>query len=236
MKKIILPEAIHRLIRKDRSFLNRRSFRVLASGSNNETLVLHRSEQADLIVTDPATPGLSAEILCEHIRDDEALRRVSIIVVCPRNQADAERWTRCGANALVPSPLNTATFLEEAHRLLHVAIRTDYRAPVAVRLEGEIAHRQFMGFTENVSASGMLFGSETELGEGDMVTCSFHLPDLTSIRARAEIVRVLERHSEHDINLYGVSFSEPSDPSVAAIEAFIQAERHKDSPPGRQMT
>jgi c-di-GMP-binding flagellar brake protein YcgR len=73
----------------------------------------------------------------------------------------------------------------------------------------------------------MLLHSEALLFEGDTITCSFYLPDSTHITINAEVIRILEKETEHDTNYYGVKFIDLSSDFSSAIEAFVEKEcRH----------
>jgi len=70
----------------------------------------------------------------------------------------------------------------------------------------------------------MLFHSDTILFEGDAVVCSFYLPDSTHITSNAEVVRVLEKETDHDTTFYGIKFADLSTNIISAVEAFIKKE------------
>ena len=67
----------------------------------------------------------------------------------------------------------------------------------------------------------MLFSSGAELFEGDTIACSFSLPGSGSTTAEAEIVRIIEKESKDKQNLYGISFTDPDNNLISAIEQFI---------------
>ena len=70
----------------------------------------------------------------------------------------------------------------------------------------------------------MLMHSDTLLVEGDMIICSFYLPDSKHITTNAEVIRIPDKESEHDTNCYGIKFLDLSPDCRAAIEAFIVKE------------
>jgi two-component system sensor histidine kinase RpfC len=163
MKKVIIAEDLKASLEKDRSFFDRSGIRTMGAASNDEILDLHRAEKADLIITNLDMPGLSGENLCSLIRNDNALRSVSIIIVCSETAANLQRCTQCGANAFIASPVNTAVLLQEAHHLLHVTQRKTCRIPLKIRIEGKSMGKPFTGSIENISTQACSFRQRRSL-------------------------------------------------------------------------
>lgn len=137
MKKVIIAEDLITLVEKDNSFFKRTNIRTITAATNKELLALHRTEKADLIITNIDMPEMNAEELCTHIRNDDELRSVSIIIVCPETAANLQRCVQCGANAFVTTPVNHAVLLQEAHLLLHVTPRRSCRIGLKLKIEGK---------------------------------------------------------------------------------------------------
>ena len=223
MKKVIIAKDLITIVEKDKSFFNRTDIRTIAAATNEEILALHRTEKADLIITNLDMLEMTAENLCALIRNDDELRNVSIIVVCPETTANLQRCIQCKANAFVTAPVNHAVLLQEAYHLLHVTQRRSCRINLKLKMEGTSKEKPFTGFTENISAAGMLFQSVAILFEGDSIRCSFSLPGPTLISTTADIVRVLIDENEPLAkHLYGVIFSDISDNDISAINAFVE--------------
>lgn len=225
MKKIIIAEEIKAILEKEQCFLNRSDIRIFTITDNEEALALHRAEKANLIIAKIDTPKMSGETLTSLIREDNELRKVSIIILCSNTKSDAKRCLQCRANAFITSPINNAILLQEMHQLLHVAPRKSLRVPLSIKIHVTSKGTPFIGYAENISVSGMLLHSETLLFEGDSIRCSFYLPDSTHITTNAEVIRMLEKATEHDTNGYAIEFIGLSANFNAAIEAFIEKER-----------
>jgi CheY-like chemotaxis protein len=224
MKKIILPEDIKAVLEKEECCLNRADVKIFTTTDNEEALSLHRTEKADLIVANLDTKKMNGETLTSLIRDDNALRSVSIIIISSATESDAQRCLQCRANAFITSPINNAILLQEVYQLLYIAPRRSLRIPLSIKIHVTSKGRPLIGYGENISVSGMLLHSETLLAEGDTITCSFYLPDSTHIVTTAEVVRLLEKATEHDTNGYGIKFIDLSDNYHSAIERFIGKE------------
>ena len=224
MKKVVIAEDIHTILEKEQSFLNRSDIRIFTVSSNKHALAVYRDEKADLIIAKLDAPEMSGEMLCSLIREDKGLRNVSLILICSDAEAEFKRCMKCRANAFFTIPINNAVLLQEAHQLLHIAPRKLFRVPVSIKIFGTSRDIPFIGYTENISVSGMLMHSDTLLFEGDTIICSLYLPDSTHITTNAEVIRIPDKESEHDTNCYGVKFLDLSPDFSSAIETFILKE------------
>jgi CheY-like chemotaxis protein len=224
MKKIIFAEDIQRNLEEEQSFLGRTDIITLTSSSNEQILKLHRSEKADLIVTELDLPGMSGETLCSLIRNEEELSNVSIIIICSDSALHHERCLICRANAFISKPVNNAALLQEMHQLLHIAPRQSCRVSVGIKLDGTSKKMPFTAHAENISSSGILLLTAANLSEGDTISCTFSLPGFGQVTAGADIVRMLEKTAKKDFNRYGLKFIELSDEAALAIEAFLDKE------------
>ncbi len=227
MKKIIIAQDIKESIEKDQSFLDRSDIRIFTATTNEETLTFHKAEKADLIIANLDTPKMTGEVLSSLIRNDPALRNVSIIIVCSESEAHAKRCLHCRANAFITSPIDSTILLKEIHQLINIAPRKSLRVPLSIRINGTSKGKPFTAYTENISVSGMLFHSNTILFEGDTIICNFYLPDSTHITTNAQIIRVLAKETEYDTNGYGITFMNINTQCKAAIQQFVEIEYKK---------
>ena len=222
MKTVIIAEDIKASLEKEQSFLNRANIRTFAVSANEQALAIHRAEKADLIIVNLDSPEMSGEMLCSLIRDDRELCKVSIIIVCSTTESDAKRCLQCRANTFITGPPDNAILLQEMYQLLYVAPRKSLRVPLSIKIHVASQGAQFIAYAENISVSGMLLHSEALLFEGDSLTCSFYLRDSTHLTINAEVMRVLEKETEHDTNFYGISFIDLNINFSSAIEAFVE--------------
>ena len=118
MKKVLVAQELHALLKHENSVLNRADFAVFTAASNDELLSLHRAEQVNLIITQLDMPGMPTEQLCSVIRDEPNLRSVSLIMVCGNNPAAIEQSSRCRANAVLLHPVHPLLLVVKAQQLL----------------------------------------------------------------------------------------------------------------------
>jgi CheY-like chemotaxis protein len=222
MKKIICDEHVYSLICNEGNFFKSSHIKLFKSASNEETMQIHKTEKADLIVSCLDTPGMSAEKLCTLIRDNEDLCNVSIIIVCPENTSDEMRISQCRASAFIRAPLQLPILIDKTQQLLHIAKREFFMAPFGAKVKDKYDGKPFLCFSINISASGMLFYTDKTLDEGEILFCAFILPDQTHIDTKAEIVRTDKKGKEHMANLYAMKYIDLLPDGRLAIEKFIE--------------
>jgi len=224
MKKVLLTKDVKNLIAGQNNFLNRTDITVVTASTNAEVLKIHREEKVDLIVTQLETPGIKSEKIFAIIRDNEELRGVSTIIICNDTLAHRERCKQCRANAVFTMPVDIALLLIKMQHLLNVAPRMNYRAALAVAIQGKFKNRPLPFWTENISASGMLIKAKEPLSKGEGIFFSFFLPDGTHVSGYGEITRINRPGLEQDSFLDGIKFTS-IDPGVqSAIDAVIKKE------------
>ena len=226
MKKILVTDDVARIISKEKSFLDREGVNLLMVATNDDVLPVHRAEKTNVIITTLKSPGMKSEELCSAIRSDDALRKVSIIMICQDNAADIERCAQCKANVVLTMPVDPAVLLEKVRQLLEISWRESYRVLVSVMIEGSNKDRPFFGRSGNISTTGILVESEKVLEKGDHLMCSFFLPGSAQIKANGEIVRVMKQAGGAKIYEYGVRFSELATEARSAIEEFVERKSH----------
>jgi DNA-binding response OmpR family regulator len=222
LKKVIIADDIKSEIEAEGSFLKRSSIKLITVGSNEEALDVHSSEKADLIIANLDSPGMDADVLCSNIRESSELRDVSIIVLSEGSSLDIEKGRMCRTNVLISRPLNNEILIEKAHKLLSVARRMSFRGPIAVRVQGRYKDEPFLGYSENISSSGMLFESDRRIDSGEIIMCSFILPDATRVTSDAEVMRVVGGHAEFDVRQFGIRFIDMEEKFREAIEEFVK--------------
>jgi DNA-binding response OmpR family regulator len=222
VKKVIIAADIKSLIEKEESFFKRSDMRMFTSTSNEEVLHIHKTEKADLIIAHLDDPEMGGDVLCSLIRDDPELLRVSILMVCSSGKPAAQEKSWCKANILITEPIIMSVLFEKVHCLINIAQREFFRSPIIVKVKGEQKGEAFFCLSENISASGMLFGTDKVLRHGDSILCSFVLPNSTRILTEAEIVRVGKKMCDIDTNQYGMRFLNLDVENKSAIELFVQ--------------
>ncbi|MHB8881663.1 MAG: PilZ domain-containing protein [Thermodesulfovibrionales bacterium] len=226
MKKILIVDSLMTVIDPDQSLLGRSGHTVLTAVTADQALEIHRTEKADVIITDLHTPGMSTEEFCRVVRNDETLRQVSILLVCRNTTADIDRVMRCNVNDYITKPLDKAVLLSKISQWLNISSRKSCRILLKISVEGKNVTGPFFCTSQNISATGILIRTEKVLRSGEHVTCSFFLPGSERIVTDSEVVRVIQ--NQDGTFQYGIKFLNLSHTSRAAIEDFIDNRAGKD--------
>lgn len=200
---------------REGSVLRRPDFRIFTTSSAEEALEMHRAEKMDLIVVTLDMPEMGGDRLCSLIRQDEVPGKVFVILVCSGKRPELMRCELCGASSYATGP---EAAMEKAARALGVPERKGLRVLVKVTVEGRFKTEPFYCTSRDVSISGILLETEKILARGDIITCSFYLPDADRIDARAEVVRIVRAEDSYQ---YGVQFLELVSESMRTIEVFV---------------
>jgi len=222
MKKLLIAEALKSYIEKEKSFLKREDIILYRAATTDDMFKIHRAEKVSLIISQIDMPGMSAEQLCAQIRNDEALRQVSLLMISPDTSSDRERASRCKPNAIMTLPINTAQLLEKARLLLDIPWRGSFRVLLSVAIEGDDKGSAFFCSSENISSSGLLIETDRVISKNDQVTCKFFLPSSEQIVVRGEVVRIVKRDAGTKVNQYGIRFLEIDHKAQTSIASFVQ--------------
>src|SRR4030043_1563921 len=98
MHKLLIFETLKPFI-EEGSLLARKNIKVLTASSGEEILKIHRSEDVNLIITELKMPDMDGDKLCSIVRNDKAMQKVSLIIICENDKSDIERCEAWGVNA-----------------------------------------------------------------------------------------------------------------------------------------
>ena len=221
MKKVLVAQELHSLLKQENSALNRAEFTLFTAATNDELLNVHRAEQVNLIITQLDMPGMPTEQFCSVIREEANLRTVSLIMVCGNNPAAIEKSSRCRANAVLLRPVHPLLLVVKAQQLLDIASRDTYRVLLSAAVEGHAKSTSFFCRSRNISATGILIGTDKVLAEGTKLSLSFFLPEAKQVRASGRIVRTLAQTPGEKVNQYGLTFTEISSEAKQLLMEFV---------------
>jgi CheY-like chemotaxis protein len=219
MKKILLVNTSRHFFAEGKSLLDRKDFQVLLAPSAIRALQVHRDEHVNLVVSDLEMPEMGGDVLCMRIREESDVRAVSFILTCHDSPSALERASKCGANVVLKTPFSAQTLLEHVEKLLAISIRRGYRVLLRAKVISSKDDSVFFCTSQNLSTTGMLIETDRPLKQGDLITCSFYLPEASHITAEGEVVRA-EKTPEGKFHC-GIRFVMLSPEHHLQIEKFI---------------
>ncbi len=225
MKKVIVAQSIRALLEQDGTFLDRRDMQVFTVGTNDETYAVHSAEHADLIITRIDLPGVAIKRLCSMIREDPALRAVSVLLAVPNTPEAIEQSRQCRVNAVMLDPLHPAVVMVKAQQLLNIEMRESLRVLLGVMVDGRFGKEAFYCRSRNISASGMLIETRRRIAGGERLSCQFSLPDGTKIETPAKVIRIIEYAPGAEGHQYGLMFTEIAPEKKQLIADHIAGKR-----------
>ncbi len=222
MKKIIIIDDIKDVMEKESSFFDRTGVEVHPVATNSDIPQAHRDINADLIIAYLDTPEMSVEALSAAVRKGDTHPDVPILVVCPEDTDCFDRLKDCNVDAFINALASADALLGHAHDLLDIPVRAGFRVPVKVSMSVHCGGvNPFLGFSQDLSAGGMLLGTDRNINIGIRLNCSFLLEEKEALQVEAVVVRVVGRMKKEVANFYGLEFIKVSPALASDIEAFI---------------
>ncbi len=200
--------------------LDRSDVHLFTASMAEEALRIHREELVDLLVTDLDLPDMAGDMLCSRVRQEEVLRKVSVVLICSDSPEEIERAESCGANARLVKPVDPVRFGEGVAKFLGVLPRRNCRVIVRVQVYGERGSATLFCTSCNISVSGLLVETDGLLAQGDRLSIMFFL-GASQITAIGEVVRT--QHVKTMQHLYGIRFISIDSRHQAEIEHFVVA-------------
>ncbi len=169
----------------------------------------------DIIIVDRDLPR--ADKLVSQLREDQATRRVSVVIVARGDFDPSEvALLEHGANAILRLPAG-AEWDERLNRLMQVPARKEARFPVQFAVEAALGHGPAIpALALNLSAHGMLMESSVAVTVGDQLALTFRLPDDSAVvSGSGRVVR------QATATQYGVEFQTLDGNGSDLVRAFV---------------
>lgn len=219
MKTIIIDRSIlHALGGRDAIF-GRGNILVHAARTSEEILNLHGVHKADMIISDIALPIMGGVKLCSTIRNDDALKDVSIIMACAGVDESLSLSGKSGANAVIMKPVERSELFSRISELLVVPQRQNIRSLLNVSVNGREGNNSFHGVSSNISISGLLLETAQPLKKGDRMTCAITIGK-REITVECVVMRV-DKPAPGKFRC-GVKFMNLDTKSFVIIEQFVK--------------
>ncbi len=122
-----------------RYFLEKRDFQVTATRNGREALETMRTRKPTLVITDVNMPEMDGYELCRHIRADNQLVDVPVILLTSLSDAeDVFKGLECGADNFITIPYDENNLMARIHHLL-ANIHLQHHEKVQISMEVYLA-------------------------------------------------------------------------------------------------
>jgi DNA-binding response OmpR family regulator len=219
VKKVLITESLKPAVKVSCDVMSGENTSVFCATSGEEIVKIHRTENVDLIMSDLDLPGMDGDEACSVIRSDDALKKVSIIMLCEKDNSSIMRCHESRANAFLTKPVKAEELSRNVRRLLHVDRRRNIRIILHSFVMGRSGDNTFFANSMNISRSGILLETDEALPKGEKIKCSFYIKN-NLINIDGEIVRVVKEAP--DQYYYGVRFTELDSLTKTRIEQFVK--------------
>ena len=119
MAKILVVEDEPEIRILVKTILEKAGYSVVEAEDGEAALRLVNEEEPDLVLLDVMIRGIEGWEVCRRIRENEATRRLPIIMVTVRTtDEDIQRSVECGANAHINKPFDQRELLDTIKKLL----------------------------------------------------------------------------------------------------------------------
>ena len=159
--------------------------------------------------------------LCAEIRMMQNSPQVSVILICYDILNSIRRVEQSGANAMLLKPLDPHQLLETIGSFVDMQLGRSKRVVLNVKVISKQFEQEFLCFSHDVSATGILLETEHQLSLGNRIIGNFTLDNGFNIESTGEVIRHLSLPAGR--NLYGVRFIALPLAYREAIEAFVAA-------------
>ncbi len=113
-----------------RHYLERADYDVHTVGHGADALPHMRDNRPDLVILDRMLPGMDGLEICRHLRNDESLADLPVIMVTARaDEMDRIVGLELGADDYITKPFSAKEVVARVHALLRRSQRTRSEAP-----------------------------------------------------------------------------------------------------------
>jgi len=221
MKRVLLVTPSLDLAGKDIEFFSQNSIELVQVKSGAEAKEILASSDFAIVVAELALEDISGDELCAFIKEKN--NDAYVMLACSGKTNELKACGRCGANAHIQTPLNLEGLQHRISSILKVPTKRATRVLVKVKVNGSIKSEPFFSISHNISTTGMMLEAEQSLAMGDIVSCSFYLPESEKLMAPCKVVRIDKSTGSN--SRYGVEFVDLAEDNRAMIENFVRQER-----------
>jgi two-component system, OmpR family, alkaline phosphatase synthesis response regulator PhoP len=209
------------------TILRRRDMLIKTALAGSEGLTRARDEQPNLIIFGYDLFDMTAPEFCREIRNDEATRGISLLLVCDRaHQEHGDLCLSAGCNEVIFRPLQKPELDQKVERLTNIPVRRQLRTICKIEVSLEKNGRFVLGRSVNISSTGILVEVDRMLPQEGPVRLHFYLPgDPKPLQLIAEVLRAEFAGSK---SKYGMKFVSPTEEERERIARYVHRLRSRE--------
>lgn len=225
--RILLVDHSRGALAYQETILRRRDALITTALAGSEGLQKAKADVPQLIIFGYDLFDMNAPEFCRAIREEEATRNVSLLLVSERDAPDqADLCFTAGCNDVIYRPLQRHELDAKVEKLTAIPVRRQLRTITKIEVSLEKNGRFILGRSMNISATGMLLEVDRVLTSEGVVRVHFYLPgDPRALAADAEILRA---EFSGTMARYGVRFLNLQPEEKERIEHFVNRIRSRE--------
>ncbi len=200
--RIVFFEPLLAALRVERSFLQRRQFRLLSAASAGKLQDLVATFKPDaVVIADDMPRNLDPLEVLTHLKQAVPGSDTWFLVIAGRHYRRLIRLPLEPHTVVLPAPCHREEILFHLARCLRISSRKYVRRTVVIETFRGKESKVFIGTTRDLSEGGMLLESSDSFAIGDRLQINFTLLNNVQIHAQAQVLRIESESS----GLYHVS-------------------------------
>ena len=225
--RILLVDHSRGALAYQETILRRRDAFITTALAGSEGLQKAKADVPQLIIFGYDLFDMNAPEFCRAIREEEATRNVSLLLVSERDSPEqADLCFSAGCNDVIYRPLQRHELDAKVEKLTAIPVRRQLRTITKIEVSLEKNGRFILGRSMNISATGMLLEVDRVLTSEGVVRVHFYLPgDPRALAADAEILRA---EFSGTMARYGVRFLNLQPEEKERIEHFVNRIRSRE--------
>ena len=189
---VLIADDLKFFLEVEKTYLVRGGFNVLAADSGEKAIQLAIQHQPNLILLDLEMPNMDGAEACTKMRKEVSLVATPIIIMSATGSAEVrDRCLKAGCTEFVIKPKNPEELLSVVARILTVKQRGAERVTVVFNVTGSAGEKEVVGHAKDLSATGLMLETTTQLQVGARLKLQFFLPKTkASLKVEGEVVRI----------------------------------------------
>ena len=189
---VLIADDLKFFLEVEKTYLLRGGFNVLAADSGEKAIQLAVQHHPGLILLDLEMPKMDGAEACARMRQEAALVGTPIIIMSATGSPDVrEKCLKAGCTVFVIKPEKPEELLSVVARVLTVKQRGAERITVVFNVTGSAGEKEVVGQAKNLSATGLMLETTTQLQVGARLKLQFFLPKTkASLKVEGEVARI----------------------------------------------
>ncbi|MDH3975650.1 MAG: response regulator [Deltaproteobacteria bacterium] len=223
---ILLVDDVDFTLEIEKKTLERTGCTVLTAKSGAEALEVIGKIRPNLILMDIYMPGMKGDECCKIIKENPQYKDIPIIFTTTAGWEEAkQKCDTSGCDGVITKPFKGYELFREIKRFIKLGEREQIRVSCSSEITFIIAGREHKGKIHDISSGGLFIESKYLPQKGNRAELIFLLPGRErKIKARAEVVRVVERGSllnSEEGRGFGIHFLDLSEDAQAAVNEYV---------------